>query len=111
MKSKPTSLAASAKKKSPPKAGKTSRKTVVGAVPVPVAERAHEKAPSPPRKRTSKKSTTAFAIGPEERHHLIQVSAYYIAERRGFHGESAHEDWRQAEQEINALIAAGKLAG
>ena len=111
MKSKSTPPALPAKKKSTPKAAKTSRKTVAGAMPVTVAEKAHEKAPSPPRKRSSRKSATAVAIGPDERHHLIQVAAYYIAERRGFHGGSAHEDWRQAEQEINAMISAGKLDG
>lgn len=94
-----------------PKSGRTSRKTVSGAAAVQVAEKAREKAASSPRNRPSRKSATAFSIKPDERQHLIQVAAYYIAERRGFHGGSAHEDWLQAEQEVAALIAAGKLAG
>lgn len=41
---------------------------------------------------------------------MIQIAAYHIAERRGFHGGSAHEDWLQAEQEVDAMIAARKRA-
>ena len=94
-----------------PKTGRTSRKTVAGAAAAQVAEKAREKASSLPRKRPSRKSATASAIKPDELRHLIQVAAYYISERRGFHGGSAHEDWLQAEQEVDAMIAAGKLAG
>jgi len=90
---------------------KSTRKTVAGAAAAQVAEKAREKPPSLPRKRPSRKSAAVLAINPEERHHRIQVAAYHIAERRGFHGGSAHEDWLQAEQEVDAMIAAGKLAG
>ena len=62
------------------------------------------------RKRASAKRMAVPAIRPEERHHLIEVAAYYIAERRGFHGASSHDDWIQAEREVDAMIKAGKFA-
>jgi hypothetical protein len=62
------------------------------------------------KKRASPKRAATPAIGPEERHHLVEVAAYYIAERRGFRGASSHEDWLQAEREVDAMIADGKFA-
>jgi len=50
-------------------------------------------------------------IAPEQRRHYIEVAAYYIAERRGFSGASVHQDWVQAEFEIDQLLRAGKLSG
>lgn len=37
-----------------------------------------------------------------ERQHLIAERAYLIAEKRGFQGDMAMEDWLQAEAEIDA---------
>jgi hypothetical protein len=62
---------------------------------------------APVKKRATRKSAVASKISPEDRHHLIEVAAYFVAERRGFHGASSHEDWLQAEMEIDAMIAAG----
>lgn len=62
---------------------------------------------APAKKKATRKSAVASKVSPEERHHLIEVAAYFIAERRGFHGISSHEDWVQAEMEIDAMIAAG----
>jgi hypothetical protein len=61
------------------------------------------------KKRVSAKRTAVSAIRPEERHHLIEIAAYYIAERRGFHGASSHDDWTQAEREVDAMIKAGEF--
>jgi hypothetical protein len=73
-------------------------------------EAAQEK-PAPRRKhRTPRKDAAASTIGPGDRNHMIAVAAFYIAERRGFHGDSSHEDWLQAEREIDAMISAGKFA-
>ena len=63
------------------------------------------------KKGSSRGKRVAPAIQAEERHHLIEVAAYYIAERRGFHGESSHDDWLLAEQEIDVMIAQGRFAG
>jgi|GEM_PF-1716067 hypothetical protein len=64
----------------------------------------------PAKKRVSRKSGVDSAMQPVERNHLIEVAAYYLAEKRGFHAESTHEDWLQGEREIDAMIAAGKFA-
>ena len=69
-----------------------------------------KKAAAPRKRAASTKGSAVPAIAPGERHHLIEVAAYYVAERRGFHGASSHEDWLQAESEIDAMIAAGKFA-
>ena len=70
-----------------------------------------EKKAAPARKRTPAKRRVASAIRPLERHHLIEVAAYYVAERRGFQEGCCHDDWLQAEREIDAMIAAVKFAG
>ncbi len=62
-----------------------------------------EKNAVPTKKRTLRKPVASPAIQPEERQHLIAVAAYYIAERCGFHGSSCHDDWLQAEREIDAM--------
>ena len=41
----------------------------------------------------------------EERHRRIAEAAYFIAERRGFRGGSALEDWLAAEIQIDAVSA------
>lgn len=64
---------------------------------------------APAKKRTAKKKVAPIVISTEERHHLIEVAAYYIAERRGF-SEGSHEgDWLEAEQQIDSMIAGGKF--
>ena len=40
----------------------------------------------------------------EERHRMITEAAYYLAERRGFTGGSAEDDWLQAEREIDRTL-------
>lgn len=51
----------------------------------------------------SKKSSTTRAIGAEERYKMIEVAAYYIAERDQFRG-SAIGYWIAAEAEIERII-------
>lgn len=41
-------------------------------------------------------------ITPEERHCMIAMAAYLIAEQRGFRGDAALDDWLQAEAEVDA---------
>lgn len=45
-------------------------------------------------------------VSPAQREAMIREAAYYHAERRSFQGGSNEEDWRAAEQEINARLAA-----
>lgn len=43
---------------------------------------------------------------PEEMHNMIAEEAYRIAERRGFVGDQALDDWLQAESTVNAQFGA-----
>lgn len=62
-----------------------------------------------PKKKATRKPAVPV-ISPEERHHLISVAAYFIAERSATASCSPHDDWLQAEKEIDAMIAAGKFS-
>lgn len=46
-------------------------------------------------------------VTPEERHAMIAEAAYLVAERRGFQGDCALDDWLQAEAEVDARLFAG----
>lgn len=64
----------------------------------------------PVKAATAKKSASAAAgLSPEQRRGYIEVAAYYIAERRGFQGGNATDDWAQAEAEIERLLQEGIL--
>lgn len=62
-----------------------------------------------PKTRAQSPKTAARPAGGEApvelRRQWIAEAAYYIAERRGFEGGSAEDDWRQAEAEIDRLLA------
>ncbi len=60
-----------------------------------------EKKPAP-KKTSTKKTVTANS--PFERYKMIEVAAYYIAEKDGFQGCTA-DYWVAAEKEINKKIA------
>ncbi|MEW6513725.1 MAG: DUF2934 domain-containing protein [Pseudomonadota bacterium] len=79
-----------------------------------------KKAPAakkPAAKTTSVKPAAAPAVAvnaipiltPDQRRYYVEVAAYYIAERRGFHGSSQMDDWVQAEEEIDRLVREGVL--
>lgn len=55
--------------------------------------------------KTTKISKKVLSI--DEKNHLIQVAAYYIAEKRGFTPGNAHDDWLEAERQIEILLAQG----
>ncbi|MBI4292584.1 MAG: DUF2934 domain-containing protein [Betaproteobacteria bacterium] len=44
-------------------------------------------------------------LTPGERRHMIELEAYLRAERRGFAGGTAEEDWFEAEAEIDRMLA------
>lgn len=58
---------------------------------------------------TAKKPAAPKKLAAEKRRYYVEVAAFYIAERRGFHGGSQLEDWVQAEAEINRLLQEGVL--
>jgi hypothetical protein len=62
-----------------------------------------------PAKAAPKKSPAKPKITPDQYRAYIEVAAYHIAERRGFVGGNAQDDWAQAEAEINRLLSEGIL--
>lgn len=59
--------------------------------------------------KTTRAKAGGGALAPDQRRYYIEVAAYYIAERRGFHGGNALEDWAAAEAEVNRLLREGIL--
>ena len=53
--------------------------------------------------------TARRALAPDQRRYYVEVAAYYIAEQRGFHGDSQLDDWVAAEAEIDRLLREGVL--
>jgi len=50
-----------------------------------------------PRKSTKKQ----LKLSPEQRHEMISVAAYYIAEKRGFQNGNPADDWILAESQFD----------
>lgn len=44
------------------------------------------------------------AVSPEQRHHMIAVAAYYLAERRGFCPGYETDDWLAAQEKIDRQL-------
>lgn len=67
-------------------------------------------APAEPRKRVTRKSKAAhpapIQVTPEERQKMIELAAYFRAEKAGFTGDP-HEHWVAAEKEVDAMLKAG----
>lgn len=60
-------------------------------------------------KAAAKQAPAKPKITPEQYRLYVEVAAYHIAERRGFQGGDALEDWAQAEAEIDRLLSEGIL--
>lgn len=52
-------------------------------------------------KPNSSKSTKQ--ITPEERLEMVRTAAYYLAEKRGYHGNNELGDWFEAERQIDSI--------
>ena len=52
----------------------------------------------------TERADAALMLSDAERHEMIAVAAYYLAEQRGFPGEGALEDWVAAERQIDRMI-------
>jgi len=50
---------------------------------------------------------TNAVLSTEQRNHYVEVTAFYIAERRGFVPGNPADDWCAAEREVDRLIATG----
>jgi Protein of unknown function (DUF2934) len=117
MTTKPATTASARKKSAPSKAAASKTAAVT-------AEIIEDKIAAPAKKRAARKpeatlmpidahaaaiNASTSAIHPVRRHQLIELAAYYISERHRFSGTSSDEDWLQAEQEVDAMIAAGQF--
>jgi hypothetical protein len=66
-------------------------------------------AAKPVRKATAKPvvkpavATAKVVVTPEQRQRMIEVSAYYLAEKNGFKGDG-QQYWLQAEREVEAKL-------
>ncbi len=110
----PAKPAATAKPVAPvkPAAAKAAAKPAAAK---PVAEAAPAKVsaaaakPAAPKKEAASAKPKLAPLAPDQRRFYVEVAAYYIAERRGFHGESQLNDWVEAENEIDRLLSEGIL--
>lgn len=53
------------------------------------------------KKTVKRTSTKGHIVSPEERHQMIEVQAYFIAESRGFAPGDQHQDWLHAERVVD----------
>ena len=66
--------------------------------------------PKPARKTMAKPATkpavatASIVVTPEQRQRLVEVSAYYLAEKNGFKGDG-QQYWLQAEREVDAKLS------
>lgn len=109
VKAKPAATKAAAPAK--PAAAKAAAKPAAAK---PVAKAAPAKAPAAAKPAAPKKEAAAAKpkltpLAPDQRRYYVEVAAYYIAERRGFPGESQLNDWVEAENEIDRLLSEGIL--
>lgn len=51
----------------------------------------------------------ARGLTPEQLRQHIEVAAYFIAEQKGFPGDTQLQDWLEAARQIDAMLACGKL--
>ena len=67
---------------------------------------------APPRRKPGDAPSTrpALKVSPEERLQFIAEAAYYIAERRGFAPGYEHENWLEAEAEVEQRLRASAEA-
>lgn len=70
---------------------------------------------TPAKKSGTTKTSTAAAptrpaVSAEQRHHYIEVAAFYVAQRRGFAPGNPADDWAMAEREVDRLIASGHFS-
>ncbi len=53
------------------------------------------------------REANAGVVSSEERHQMIAVAAYYLAERRGFCPGYEIEDWLAAQEEVDQRLSNG----
>lgn len=113
-KSPASSTAKAAKAKAPTKVEVKAKAEKKPAAPAaskaPAAKKAPAKAPpAKPAAAVAAIVNVMPVLTPDQRRYYVEVAAFYIAERRGFHGGSQMDDWVTAEEEIDRLLREGIL--
>jgi hypothetical protein len=82
----------------------TTLKKTITPVKKTVAEEAEEAKAKAPRaqRNTAPKVSEIRSLPPEERYRMICEAAYFLAEKRGFQGDTVN-DWLEAERQIENL--------
>jgi Protein of unknown function (DUF2934) len=101
--SKTATITPTSAKKSAPKKAATSpaKKAVVKKVAV---KKAAVKKPATKKAATKKISTAKSTLSGFERYKMIEVAAYYLAEKKGFTGNAA-DYWVTAEKDIDKKLS------
>ena len=107
----PVKTAAPAKSAAPAKAAEkpAAAKPVAKEAPAKAPAAATTAKPAAPKKEAAPAKAKLTPLAHDQRRFYVEVAAYYIAERRGFHGESQLNDWVEAENEIDRLLSEGIL--
>lgn len=97
---------ASAKKAAPAEKKTTTAKTTEkkAAAPKKVATKASTTKATASKKAPAKTSAKKAKIGPEQRYKMVEVAAYYLAERNGFAGNPS-DYWIEAEAQIEVMLS------
>lgn len=69
-----------------------------------------KKAAVPKAPRAKKAAAKPTVVAPDQKRQLIQVAAYFIAERRGFEGGREVDDWFEAEAEVERMLTEGLIS-
>ena len=77
---------------------------------VSAAAAVEKKAAAPKTSKARKATGKPTVVAPEQRRQLVQVAAYFIAERRGFESGREIEDWFEAEAEVERMLAEGLIS-
>lgn len=106
----PATKSVKAKAPTEAKAKAVKKPAVPAATKAPAAKKATTKsAPATPAAAPAMAVNAIPVLTPDQRRYYVEVAAFYIAERRGFHGGSEMDDWVQAEAEIDRLLREGIL--
>ena len=86
-----------------PAATKKSTATSAPKTKAPAAPKAAAAKPAAAKKAPTAKMAAAWNPGNEERYNMVQVAAFYLAERDGFAGNPV-EYWTAAEIQITSML-------
>ncbi len=54
---------------------------------------------------SARRAIFGAAVTPEQREAMIREAAYFLAQQRGFQGGTPEQDWREAEAQIDRMLA------